>query len=220
MKDNLRCPAAYDHSISGLFIALLIALLITLGLAVLFYAEPFIFMQHAFSDLASTTSKHGLPNSISMTIYALGMLIGGSIMLRIAAIYARSPNLSHPVIKSRLAWLASIGFIVSIYPNDLNHTLHSIGVGVVLGALYFFTTIFHFELKDEISTRAFVFNMTLLQAAVFSYAAAFFLNTAAKQSLQKFCLLGVMITLERVVTMTEDSYSPLELRSFLDRFQH
>jgi predicted Kef-type K+ transport protein len=98
--------------------------------------------------------------------------------------------------------------------------VHSVGVGIVLGALYFFTMIFHFELKGLISNRAFIFNLSLLQVAVFSYAAAFFMDTAAKQSFQKFCLLGVVFTLERIVTLTDEANSPVEILSLFDRFQH
>lgn len=212
--------AAYDHEISTLFFALVVVLLLTLGLAVLFYAEPFRFWQHAFSDLGSTVSKQGLPNSISMVLYALGMVFEAGIMFRISLQYARSKKLSYASIKSILALLASAGFLVSVLPNDRYHTLHSIGVGAILGALYFFTMIFHFELRHKISRPAFIFNLSLLQCVVFSYAVAFFLDTDAKQGLQKLCLLGIVFTLERIVTVMEDAYSPIEILSFIDRFQN
>jgi hypothetical protein len=66
------------------------------------------------------------------------------IMLWICAHYAHSPTLSLPSTESLLAMLATTGFIVYAFPNDLYHTVHSIGVGVVLGTLYSFTLIFHF----------------------------------------------------------------------------
>jgi hypothetical membrane protein len=219
MDRRSGAATAYDHGISSLFFALIVVLLLTLGLAVLFYAEPFRFWQHAFSDLGSTVSKHGLPNSISMVTYASGMVFEAGIMFRISLQYARSKTLSYAPIKSILALLASGGFLVSVLPNDLYHTLHSIGVGAILAGLYFFTMIFHIELKAEISRPAFIFNLSLLHFAVFSYAVAFFLDTDAKQSLQKICLLGVVFALERVVMLTREGYSPVELLTFLDRFQ-
>jgi hypothetical protein len=219
MNRQQTMPDAYDQDISVHFVALVIVLLVTLGLAVLFYAEPFLFWQHAFSDLGSTISKHGLPNSTSMLIYAAGMLFNAGIMFRVSVLYTRSKTLSHSSVKSVLALLASAGFLVSVFPNNLYHILHSIGVGVVLGALYFFTMIFHLELKEAVSRTVFVFNLALLQVAVFSYAVAFFLNTDAKQSLQKLCLLGVVFTLERIVILTDEGYSPVELLSFFKRSQ-
>jgi hypothetical protein len=159
------------------------------------------------------------PKSTSMLIYALGMLVEAGIMFRVSALFARSKTLSRSSLKSVLGLLASAGFLVSVFPNDLYHTLHSIGVGLVLGSLYFFTMIFHLELKDDISMTVFVFNIALLQVAVFSYATAFFLNTDAKLSLQKFCLLGVVFTLDRVVTLTDEAYSSVEFLSFFNRFQ-
>lgn len=152
MSRDQRELAPYDHTVRGLLVVLSLFMLLTLMSAVLFYTEPFRFWHHAFSNLGSTQTKSGLLNITARTIFALGMVLEAGVMLCIAAQYARSRSLSLAQLRSGLALLGATGFAISIFPNDLYHTLHSIGVGVVMGALNFFTMKSHFELKERISS--------------------------------------------------------------------
>jgi hypothetical protein len=64
-----------------------------------------------------------------------------------------------------------------------NNTLHSVGAGMIIGVLYFFIMIFHYELKSAISGSIFYSDLVILHLVVFSYAVAFFAESAYKQIL-------------------------------------
>jgi len=208
---------SYDHHISQLFLLLSLIVFVTLALSALFYGEPFLFWRHAFSDLGNTVTPGGHANAASRLVFSVGMIVGGAVMLVISRRYAGSQGFRHRMIKRWLAILGALGFLVAIYPNDLNHVVHSVGVGTVVGVVYLFTMLFHLELRPRISARLFYIDMIVIQMAVFPYAAAFFAEWAAKQSLQKTCILGLFVTLERIVTAVEESFHPSEVLSLFRR---
>jgi hypothetical protein len=220
MKRRESPPPSYDRDISALFSLLSLILLATLGFAILFYAEPFLFWQHAFSDLGNTVTKGGHANTTSRLTFSVGMVIESAIMLRISAGYGRNQALRHSTIKRWLALLGAVGFVVSIYPNDVNHTVHSVGVGIVIGVVYLFTMILHWELKPVTSAWFLYGDVVIIQAAVFSYAAAFFADSDAKQSLQKTCIMVLFFALQRSVTAAKESFHLSEVLGILQRFQH
>lgn len=148
------------------------------------------------------------------------MIIESCIMLRISSRYAENQNFRNQAIKRWLALLGAIGFVVSLYPNNINHFIHSLGVGTVIGVLYLFTMIFHFELKPRIPTRFFYTDLAVIQVAVFSYAVSFFADSASKQVFQKICIIGLFLALQRIVTIAEEGFSPSEMLGALKRFQH
>jgi len=196
----------YDHKISALFYFLFLILVTSLGLAIVYYAEPFLFWEHAFSDLGNVITLHGNSNPLSRSIFSIGLIIESIIMFKIGAYYAGNPHFRNHRIKHWLAYLGAIGFLISIYPNDRYHVIHSVGVGMVIGALYLFTMIFHFELKPVVSLKVFYIDMFLVQMTIFPYAVAFFADSVHKQSLQKFCILGVFFALLRIVSAAEDAF--------------
>jgi hypothetical protein len=118
-------------------------------------------------------------------------------------------------VKRWLALLGALGFLVAIYPNDLNHVIHSVGVGIVIGVVYLFTMLFHLELRPRVAARLFYVDLLIIQLAVFSYAWAFFANLASKQSLQKMCVLGLFVVLARIVMAVDESLHPSEVLSLL-----
>jgi len=210
MKKNLNSPSSYDHTISALFHLLFLVLIATLVLSILFYPEPFLFWQHAFSDLGDTISMHGYNNSVSRRIYTTGMIAESLILFKIAFQYKSNPYFRNQTIKHWLAVLGGFGFLISNLPNSRYHTLHSIGTGMVVGALYFFIMFYLFEQKDHISAWHLYTNTALLQLGVFPYAAAFFVNSPHKQSLQKTCIVGIFLVLLNAVSLAEDSFAPGE----------
>jgi hypothetical membrane protein len=219
MKRRKRPAASYDHAISELFFLLSLVLIVTLALAVLFYGEPFRFWHHAFSDLGNTVTSRGRRNVASRMVFSVGMMVECALMLRIRARYGETQDLRHRTIKRWLALLGAVAFLVAICPNDVNHTIHSVGVGTVVGVIYLFTMVFHLELEPRIPARLFYVDLVIIQVAVFSYAWAFFANSPFKQSLQKTCIGGVFFALERACMATEESYRPHEALAFLQRLQ-
>ena len=196
----------YDHKISALFYFLFLILVTSLGLAVVYYAEPFLFWEHAFSDLGNVNTLHGNSNTVSRAIFSIGLIIESIILFKIGAYYAGNSQFRNHQIKQWLAYIGGIGFLISLYPNDLYHVIHSVGIGMVIGALYLLTMIYHFELKPVVSLKVFYMDMFLVQMAIFPYTVAFFADSVHKQSLQKFCILGVFFALLRIVSATEDGF--------------
>jgi len=201
---------SYNHGISTLFYLTFFVLFASFGLAILFYREPFLFWEHAFSDLGCTLTRQGNPNLVPRLIYASGMLIEGLLLLRIGQHYAGERQFKNQTFKRVLAQLGVVGALVSIFPNDLYHILHSIGSGILVGVVYFFTMIFHFESRQYLPRWRFVFDIALLQLAVFPYAFAFFTNSESKQSFQKLCLFGIFYALLSIVSASEQGIKPGE----------
>lgn len=202
---------SYNHAVSKSFFLVFFILFITLGLAIVFYGEPFLFWQHAFSDLGNTVTRQGQPNVVPRLIFSLGMIVESFVMLSIRAQYSGELSFRNQRIKSWLALLGAVGFLVAIVPNDHFHAIHSVGVGLVVGVLYFFAMFFHFELKGVLSKWQFYADIVLLQIAVFPYAVSFFADWASKQSYQKICIMGVFYVLLKAASAAEGSFAGREL---------
>ena len=211
---------SYDREISTLFTLLSLTVFVTLGLGILFYGEPFRFWQHAFSDLGNTVTRGGHANTAARLIFSAGMVLSSAIMLGISTRFAGRRDLRLHAVKGWLARLGVVGCLVSIYPNNVDHTVHSVGVGIVIGVVYLLTMIFHLELRSRILSRLFWADVSIMQVAVFSYAWAFFADSASKQSLQKTCVVGLLFALERGVTAAEESFQLSEVWGVFERSQH
>ena len=134
MKGRRDVAKSYDHEISALFLLLSLTVFATLGLAALAYGEPFRFWYDAFSDLGNTVTHGGHRNAPARLIFSAGMIVSSAIMLRISSRYAGRRKLRHHAIKCWLARLRTLGCLISIYPNDIDHTVHSVGVGIVIAS--------------------------------------------------------------------------------------
>jgi hypothetical protein len=218
-KDSFRKPS-YDHDTSTLFYLLFFVLFATFGTAVLFYQETFLFWELPFSELGNTVTLLGNRNDVSRLIFSIGMLVESGIMLQIWAHYSEESKFRNRGIKHGLAFLGSIGFLISIFPNDRFHVIHSTGVGIVVGILNFFAIIYLFELKDRLPSRQFFSDAILLQMAVFPYAVSFFADWASKQSYQKICMMGIFYVLLKTVSATKEGFKPYEVLGIFKRFQH
>lgn len=148
------------------------------------------------------------------------MVVGSVIVLRIGSRFGRGQSLRFHTAKAWLARLGAVGFVVALYPNDIGHTIHSVGVGIVIGVVYLFTMIFHFELRLQMPPRRFYADLAIVQGAVFSYAWAFFADSASKQSLQKTCIVGLLLALQRGVTAAEESFQLDEALAISRPLQH
>lgn len=211
-NDRLYRPS-YDPEISKLFFAMCLIIPVSILLSRLTYSEPFHLWRSAFSELGETVTSTGSPNVVSRLIFSAGWIACGLVMLMIGVRYGRRAHLRLHVIKSGLASLGGVGFLIAIAPNDLNHLLHSIGMGTAVGVMYFFAVILLFELRPRLSRAVFSTNILLLHVVVLTYAAAFFANSDYKQMAQKFCILGLLIVMERMVTIAPEG---IEWRSVLE----
>jgi hypothetical membrane protein len=205
--------SSYNHSVRRLFFLLFYVMLATFGISILLYGEEFLFWKHALSDLGCTMTRMGRPNRISRWVFALGMMVESFIMLRIWEEYTEVPRFRNQAVKAWLAHMAAMGYLFSILPNDKFHTLHSAGVGVVVGALYFFSMIYHYELKEHVPAWRFSLDVVLLQIAVFPHAISFFADWNTKQSFQKICIMGLFYILLKSVLMANEDGKTSSLAS-------
>jgi len=205
ISDRTYRPS-YDPEISKLFFAMCLIIPASIILALLLYAEPFHLWHNAFSQLGETVTASGVPNVASRLVFSAGWIACGIVMLMIAARYGRNRALRLRALKGWLALLGGIGFFIAITPNDLNHLLHSIGMGIGVGVMYFFAILLLFELRPRISRWVFLANVTLLHAVVLTYAVAFFANSDHKQLAQKLCILGLLLVMERMVTIAPEGF--------------
>ncbi len=206
MTSDRSYRPSYDPEISKFFFAMCLIIPVSIILALLLYAEPFHLWRNAFSQLGETVTVSGARNVAARLVFSAGWIACGSVMLMIARRYLRNRELRFRAIKGVLALFGGIGFFLAITPNDLNHLLHSIGMGMGVGVMYFFAVILLFELRPRISRWVFFANITLLHAVVLTYAAAFFADSDHKQLAQKFCILGLLLVMERMVTVAPEGF--------------
>ena len=205
MHDEVLRQPSYDSRISGLFFAICLVIPITIFLALLFYGEPFHLWRDAFSQLGETITPSGNANVVSRLLFSAGWMTSGVLMTMICVRFAGQRGLRRHWIKSGLALLGAVGFFVAIAPNNLNHLVHSIGMGTEVGVMYFFSMILLMELRQRIHRLIFLGSLALLHTVVLTYAVTFFANSDSKQLAQKLCLLGLLLVMERMVTIAPES---------------
>ena len=127
-------------------------------------------------------------------------------MINISSRFKKSPELRNQVLKRYLALSCGVGFFVAITPDDVSHSAHSVGMGAVVGVTYFFGAIFLLELRARISPRVFITNMIILQGSVLTYAATYFADIDQKQIAQKICVVGLLLVMERAVTIGPEGF--------------
>lgn len=205
--NNERYPVpSYDSEISKRFFMISVIIPITLILALVLFREPFHFWRNAFSELGEAVTPQGRSNLPSRLVFSIGWFACGIAMAHISSRYGKNRELRSSVFKRWLAMAGSIGFFVAIVPNDTNHILHSVGMGLVVAATYFFGMLFLLELRSSISTLTFYANMIFLQSTVLTYAVTFFIDSTIKQAAQKFCVLGLLIVVEKASTIAPDGF--------------
>jgi uncharacterized membrane protein YuzA (DUF378 family) len=166
---------------------------LTYLLGAIFYADSFHFWNHAFSELGTTITLEGTPNLTSSVIMTLGMFISGRLLLEVARIYERIQNHPHTYLKSRLIYIASLGSFISIFPNNLYHTIHSVGSACCIGGIFLFDLVL--LLEGLVSQKPIITYILvgLLSLSVISYAITFFIDLPIKQATQKICLINLLL---------------------------
>lgn len=184
-----------DRRLTRLVRSLVINIISTYMLAAIFYADPFRFWEHALSELGTTITLLGTPNLISSLIITLGMFINGRLMLEVARLYRIQDSIAHSNYKSSLMYAASLGSFINIVPNNLYHTIHTVGSAITIGSLFLFDLLLLQEcLRDHKPILVYLACGTLC-LSVFSYAVTYFLGLPIKQATQKVSVINLLLIL-------------------------
>jgi hypothetical protein len=181
--------------LARLYTALVLSIIGTYGFGALFYADPFIFWEHALSELGTTVTLMGSPNLKAAVLVSLGMLTTALVLLKLANIHRQTPILHYHTPKSLLLFTASAGALIGIFPNNLYHFTHSIGSAMLIGSIYILELILIEENNQYIGPINPILLTSLISLLVVFYTAAFFFNTPAKQPSQKLCLISLLLVL-------------------------
>lgn len=213
MENMRRRLPSYDPEISKLFFLMCLIIPVTLILAVLFYRDTFHFLRNAFSQLGETVTPQGQSNLVSRLVFSAGFIACGVAMISISSRYGKNRDLRNRSLKRWLALAGGVGFVVAITPNDISHSAHSIGMGTAVAVPYFFGVVFLLELRPRIPAFVFYANMLILQASVLTYAATYFADSSHDKIAQKFCVVGLLLVMERAVTIAPEGF---ELRKVVE----
>ena len=159
----------------------------------IFYADPFNFWEHALSELGTTKTLLGTQNIPSALIVTTGMFITGRLLLEAARIYWNSEFYSKRYVKSGLLYCASLGAFIAISPNDLMHTVHTIGSALLVGGIFLLCMIMGWDSQAYYGMRIVYLVMAILSISVLLYAVTYFSGLAIKQATQKICLISLLL---------------------------
>jgi hypothetical protein len=197
-----------EFRLMRLFQYLVINISGTYLLGAIFYADPFHFWNHAFSELGTTITLLGTPNLASSMIMTLGMFINGRLMLEIARTFRLDPARLHGKYKSVLMYTASLGSFISIFPNNLHHTIHSIGSALIIGSFFFFDLILLKEILVSQKPLLAYILIGILSLSVLSYAITYFMGLPIKQATQKICVINLLLILFQGSCLPHQLVSP------------
>jgi len=170
-------------------------------LAIIFYRGAFRFWKYPLSDLGATVTEHGFSNITSMLFFDPGMFASSLIMFSVGASLAKTA-VEHRRIKCGLAVLCAAGFIVIIFPYNINDNIHMSGAAAVFGSFWGTTVLLLLESRKSIGELRFWLLQLLLQMTLLPYAALFAIGLPVKQAFQKPAVLGLMVTLRIVLLLS------------------
>ena len=119
-----------------LYWSIIPVLLLTVGLTILFYPEPYRFFQEFLSDLGGLYSKKdGLVNTASAIIFSIGFGLCAIIGATLAILYFIS-EFRYRYLKGILCLFIMIGAGLTCIPHDLGNMLviHTLGACVFIAA--------------------------------------------------------------------------------------
>ena len=190
-------PSTAHSSPVTLFRLLVIVNVVLMAAAILAYGEPFLFWQYPLSDLGATVTENGLPNAWSFVLFLLDMLISSSIM----ATYAYQTRAQLITVHDRWQLLlgsgATVGFIITAYPPNLNDPIHIAGATLMVVSLWLLGILFLERYRKTSPGRGLVGHL-ILHGPLFVYAALFFLGIPEKQIAQKFAFVSLLVILALV----------------------
>ncbi len=182
-----------DAKLGRLYRYLVVNISLTYIMAAVFYAEQFHFWQHALSELGTTRTLLGTPNLTSATIVIIGMFINGRLLLELARTYYQHPGAINNRTKGILLYLSSLGAFVNIIPNNLFHTIHTIGSAFLIGGIFLLDIqILRERIASEKTLSPYLLAGTLT-LSVGAYAVAYFTQMPIVQAIQKICVVDLLL---------------------------
>ena len=89
-----------------------------------------------------------------------------------------------------------------------------------IGAMVLFPMAFPLELRGEMAPRLFWADLLIAPLAVLSYAWAFVADSASKHSLQRTCVVDLLLAVKRSVTAAGEGFQPGEVWKAFQSPQH
>ncbi len=166
--------------------------IIILILGILTYGEPFYFSDEPYSALGRFWSPTGNLNIKSMIIFAAGLILSALTCFRIER--TLNGRYNH--------WLFTIcgtGYLLMLAPCDILNPIHSLGVLMVIGSLWFFSVFSLFTLLHSIGILRFLLYQLLLHGTLLPYAFNYTFDLPALQAVQKFAIIGLIVAMKLIV---------------------
>jgi len=181
---------------------------VTLLISWLLY-DSFDFWDEPFSNFGSTVNRQGNSNALVMLLYSTGMILCGVFMFLVGKEFKSNHDISYRRAKYLLSMITGTGFIISIYPHNINNFIHSIGSALMTAGLFFLTNVFFYEVREIMKFWEYLIYIALFVSTILIYAFLYMINSPAKQVAQKFAFISLII----IVKVLNG-----KLKSHLERF--
>ncbi len=189
-KRPLICTSSISRRIS-------LIILIILGgfvIAMMTYGGTFLFWRYPFSDLGTLyTVGQQQFNITSLLFFDVTMIASSLLMMQIGLGFTSGIPFQHKKLKQILSFTCSIGFFLIIVPYPIVWTIHIIGASLAIGSLWGLAILFSAEVKDVISTPAYLFCQILLHGGIVSYAILYIMRMSGDEVAQKLGIICLMI---------------------------
>lgn len=159
-----------------------------------YYPEEYFFWEYPTSELGSTISLHGYDNAISSCIFSTMLVINALILFLIAFLIQKLPIYNGSTrkilyIKSVVALLMGIGFLLIAFPSDVS-ILHGIGAVLAITMLIIIIDLFIIELRSKNVISIVIFILINLSWIMYS---TFVFIDAERVYMQKVIFIIVII---------------------------
>ncbi|MCD6202578.1 MAG: hypothetical protein J7K46_12295 [Bacteroidales bacterium] len=195
------------NKIQTLFRKLLWTDLTTLVLCMLLYAGQFHFWHDAFSFLGTSVTPDHRPNTLSMLLFMAGLVMSSGFVWQMSAVFRTLPCVPNARLKSRLLQMTGIGFILMMFPCNINNGIHSTGSALVFGTLWLMTVLMLQEMKKSLRNRYLLFQF-FLQGTVLPYAITYITGAASKQIFQKIAVAGLTMVMSKALRLSRMLFMP------------
>lgn len=194
------------NRINNLFTWLVGILILTLTASAFFYGEPFDAWNYALSWLGGIRTINGFPNTFGMLVFSMGMIMSGIVMLKLGGSCKPDAVNGGSRLKAVLCYTAAAGFLIIIFPWDVFDPIHMSGSALMFGSLWGIANIslLKKKLAESVGQSVSIVRIRIgrfilflvLNGSVIAYAVGYVLNSAVKQPLQKFAVVGLSLTLK------------------------
>ena len=184
------------------------------GIAILAYAEPFLFWQYPFSGLGASETPGGFRNNLSMVIFVTDMTVCGIILLCIMTAFIKDREM--PFRSNRIAFAAigALGAFIATFPHNLFDVQHKVGSGFFVGSLWVLAVLFITDVRILVFRAYSNVLHVILHTTVVAYAITFVIDANSKQVFQKFATVGlaagILMSLGALSRRAAEAVTPIE----------